>query len=184
VVSKADLDTVLIGRTGPAGVGTGGMVTKVDAAGIATGSGIHAIVTSAQNAEAALAGADVGTWFQASGKRQSARGIWLGLLAEVQGRVVLDDGAVAAVVKNRRSLLPAGIVGVEGAFEAGDPVELADAGGTVVARGFVNYSSTELPAMLGRHTAQLREEFGPEYQRPVVHTDDCVRLPARARPRR
>jgi glutamate 5-kinase len=184
VASRADLEDVLIGRAGPAGVGTGGMVTKVDAAGIATGSGIHALVTSAANADAALAGEDVGTWFQASGKRKSARGIWLGLLAEVQGRVVLDDGAVAAVVRNKRSLLPAGITRVEGRFDAGDPIELSDARGVVVARGFVNYSSSELPAMLGRHTAQLREEFGPEYQRPVVHTDDCVRFSARSAHRR
>jgi glutamate 5-kinase len=184
VASRADLEDVLIGRAGPAGVGTGGMVTKVDAAGIAAGSGIHALVTSAANADAALSGEDVGTWFQASGKRKSARGIWLGLLAEVQGRVVLDDGAVAAVVRNKRSLLPAGITRVEGRFDAGDPIELADARGVVVARGFVNYSSSELPAMLGRHTAQLREEFGPEYQRPVVHTDDCVRFSARSAHRR
>ncbi|MFC7402554.1 glutamate 5-kinase [Citricoccus sp. GCM10030269] len=180
VGSRADLEDVAIGRTGPAGVGTGGMVTKVDAAGIASGSGIHALVTSAENADAALAGEDVGTWFQASGKRRSARGIWLGLLAEVQGRVVLDDGAVTAVVKNKRSLLPAGIIGVDGVFDAGDPIELADQRGLVVARGFVNYSSSELPDMLGSTTAQLRDQLGPEYQRPVVHTDDCVRLSSRA----
>ncbi|QCU78265.1 glutamate 5-kinase [Citricoccus sp. SGAir0253] len=184
VTSRAELEDVTIGRTGPAGVGTGGMVTKVEAAGIATGAGIHALVTSAANAHRALAGEDVGTWFQASGKRRTARSIWLGLLAEVHGRVVLDDGAVTAVVKNKRSLLPAGVTAVEGRFDAGDAIELADAHGTVVARGFVNYSSTELPEMLGRTTADLREELGPEYQRPVVHTDDCVRLSARAQRRR
>lgn len=176
VESEADLAEVTIGTAGPAGVGTGGMVTKVEAARIATGSGIPTLLTSAPNAAAAWAGEDVGTWFTVSGRRHRARSAWLGLLADVRGRLMLDDGAVAAVVERSRSLLPAGITGVEGRFEAGDPVELVDPRGTVVARGLVNFSSTELPKMLGRSTGNLREELGPEYDRVVVHTDDCVRV--------
>lgn len=176
ISSEEDLDGVVIGRAGPAGVGTGGMVTKVEAARIATGSGIPALLTSAPQAAAAWAGEDVGTWFAVSGRRRSARSAWLGLLADVRGRLLLDAGAVEAVVGNSRSLLPAGIIGVEGRFEAGDPVELADPDGTVVARGLVNYSAGELPRMLGRSTAELRADLGPEYERVVVHTDDCVRV--------
>ena len=74
-----------IGSTGKAGVGTGGMVTKVEAATIAAGSGIHALVTSTANAAAALAGEDVGTWFSVNGARKPIRLLWLAHLASVQG---------------------------------------------------------------------------------------------------
>jgi glutamate 5-kinase len=71
-------------------------------------------------------------------------------------------------------LLPAGISAVRGDFEAGDAVELAGADGTVIARGLVNYSSEELPRMLGRSTRELAEEMGTGYDREVVHVDDLV----------
>ena len=176
VESETDLQNVVIGRAGPAGVGTGGMVTKVEAARMATGSGIPTLLTSAPHAASAWAGEDVGTWFAVTGRRRSARSAWLGLLADVRGRLILDDGAVEAVLRRRRSLLPAGVTAVEGGFEVGDPVELADQWGTVVARGLVNFSAAELPSMLGRSTGDLRRELGPEYDRVVVHTDDCVRV--------
>jgi glutamate 5-kinase len=87
---------------------------------------------------------------------------------------VLDDGAVRAVRDRHRSLLPAGVTSVAGDFEAGDPVELADSAGTVVARGLVNFSAGEMPAMLGRSTKDLGRELGPEYERVLVHVDDLV----------
>ncbi|MHA7284137.1 glutamate 5-kinase [Arthrobacter sp. TMS2-4] len=176
--SPADLDGVTIGRTGRAGVGTGGMVTKVEAATIAASSGIPALVTSTANAAAALRGDDVGTWFTATGKRQPIRLLWLAHLARVLGTLVLDDGAVRAVGERRRSLLAAGVVDVDGVFEAGDPVQLVGSDGTVVARGLVNYSSDELPRMLGRSTHDLAQEFGAEYERSVVHVNDLVVLQA------
>lgn len=169
-----DLDGVSIGKTGKAGVGTGGMLTKVEAATMAAGSGIHALVTSTPNAAAALAGEDVGTWFKINGARKPVRLLWLAHVASVQGRLVLDDGAVKAVRHHHTSLLPAGISSVHGDFEAGDAVEIAGADGTVVARGLVNYSSTELPRMLGRSTRDLGEELGSGYDREVVHVDDLV----------
>jgi glutamate 5-kinase len=176
VARPQDLDGVNIGRTGAAGVGTGGMVTKVEAAGIAAGSGIPALVTSTPNAARALAGEDVGTWFAASGTRRPPRLLWLAHLASVQGRLVLDDGAVQAVSEKHRSLLPAGVVSVKGDFEPGDPVELADGDGRVVARGLVNFSSYELPRMLGRSTRELAASLGRQYEREVIHVDDLVLL--------
>ena len=178
VGSPADLEGVTIGRAGRAGVGTGGMVTKVEAATIAASSGIPALVTSTANAAAALRGDDVGTWFTATGKRQPIRLLWLAHLARVLGTLVLDDGAVRAVGERRRSLLAAGVVDVDGVFEAGDPVQLVSGDGTVVARGLVNYSSAELPRMLGRSTHDLAEELGTEYERSVVHVNDLVVLQA------
>ncbi|WP_323961594.1 glutamate 5-kinase [Arthrobacter sp. JZ12] len=171
-----DLEGVSIGRTGKAGVGTGGMVTKVEAATIAAASGIPALVTSTANAAAALAGEDVGTWFSTSGRRQPIRLLWLAHLARIQGTLTIDDGAAKAVGERRRSLLPAGIVSVSGDFEPGDPVEMVDRSGVVIARGLVNYSSFELPRMLGRSTSELSKELGPEYERSVVHVNDLVVL--------
>jgi len=155
-------------------VGTGGMVTKLDAAAISTGSGIPVVLTSAANASRALAGEEVGTYFHATGRRRSPRLLWLEHAARTHGRVVLDDGAVRAVVEGRKSLLPAGVTAVEGQFDAGDPIELVAQDGTVVARGLVSYDSTELPAMLGRSTKELRAELGPRYEREIAHRDDIV----------
>ncbi|WP_232211580.1 glutamate 5-kinase, partial [Nocardioides sp. CF8] len=112
VRSANDLATVSIGTPGTAGVGTGGMVTKVDAARIATGAGIPVILTSADQAEAALAGAEVGTVFLPTGKRRPTRLLWLAHATEPKGSLVLDPGAVAAVTERRASLLAAGITAV------------------------------------------------------------------------
>jgi glutamate 5-kinase len=131
-------------------------------------------VTSTAAAGRALAGEDVGTWFSVSGRRKPVRLLWLEHLAAVRGTLTLDDGAVRAVGQRHRSLLPAGITAVSGEFEAGDPVEIADQAGHVLARGLVNFSADELPAMLGRSTKDLGRELGPEYERVVVHVDDLV----------
>jgi glutamate 5-kinase len=176
VSGAQDLEGVSIGSTGKAGVGTGGMVTKVEAATIAAESGIPALLTSTSNAAAALEGNDVGTWFSVNGSRRPVRLLWLAHLATVQGRLTLDDGAVQAVRERHRSLLPAGITTVKGTFEPGDPVELADLEGHIVARGLVNFSSYELPRMLGRSTKELGASLGRQYEREVVHVDDLVVL--------
>jgi glutamate 5-kinase len=175
-----DLDGVRIGKVGAAGLGLGGMATKVDAAGIATTAGIPTLLTSAALAAQGLAGEDVGTWFDASGSRTASRLLWLAHAARPAGRLVLDDGAVAAVVDRRMSLLPAGLTRVEGRFKAGDPVDLCDVGGRALARGLVNFDAAELPALLGRSTRELARELGAGYEREVVHRDDLVIL----RPRR
>ena len=155
-------------------IGTGGMVTKVDAASIATGGGVPVVLTAADNATAALAGDDVGTWFPATGRRKSTRRLWLAHAARTAGALVLDDGAVEAITHGKRSLLAAGITGVEGEFEPGDAVELLSAAGVVVARGLVGYSAAEVLAMRGRTTAELRSQDDSRHPRAVVHRDDLV----------
>ncbi|MDJ0319856.1 glutamate 5-kinase [Pseudarthrobacter sp. PS3-L1] len=169
-----DLEGVTIGSPGKAGVGTGGMQTKVEAATMAADSGIPALVTSTANAAAALAGENVGTWFTVNSGRKSVRMMWLAHLAHVEGKLILDPGAVTAVRDNRNSLLPAGITAVEGTFESGDAVEMLAPDGTVIARGLVNYSSDELPQMLGRSTVELGESLGRSFAREVIHIDDLV----------
>jgi len=170
-----DLDGVTLGRSGSR-VGTGGMVTKVEAAGIATTAGIATLLTGVDRLEEALAGADVGTWFAPTGSRRASRLLWLAHATRPRGRLRLDAGAVAAVVERRLSLLPAGVVGVDGDFAAGDPVDLCDEKGHAVARGLVNYGAGELPGLLGRSTRELARELGPAYEREVVHRDDLVLL--------
>jgi glutamate 5-kinase len=176
VASDADLEGVTIGRTGPAGVGTGGMQTKVEAARIATGAGIPVVLTAADRAGVALAGEQVGTMFHPTGRRRPTRLLWLAHATEPKGSLVLDDGAVRAVVERRASLLPAGITDVLGTFVGGDPVDLVSHAGTAVARGLVNYDSAELPGLVGRSTHELARELGSSYEREVVHRDDLVLL--------
>lgn len=176
VWDRADLAGVRVGNGYGAGVGTGGMATKVESALIATSAGIPTVVAAAEQAAGALAGNPVGTYFAASGRRLRTRMLWLAHAAVARGRLVLDGGAVEAVVRRRASLLPAGITGVEGTFDAGDPVDLVDKEGRVVARGLVNYDAKEIPALMGRSTRWLAREIGPEYEREVMHRDDVVIL--------
>jgi glutamate 5-kinase len=176
VRSDDDLAHVRLGRTGAAGVGSGGMATKLAAARIAAGAGVPTLLAHARDAAGALAGDELGTCFHATGRRAPARLLWLAHATTPRGRLALDAGAVRAVVDRRTSLLPAGVVGVDGDFAAGDAVELVDADGTPVARGLVNYDAAELPELLGRTTQELTEALGPGYHREVVHRDDLVLL--------
>jgi glutamate 5-kinase len=176
VRSEDDLAHVQLGAVGKAGVGSGGMATKVAAARIAAGAGVPTLLAQAQDALRALSGADVGTCFHPTGKRAPARLLWLAHATTGRGTLRLDGGAVAAVVDRRSSLLPAGITAVEGDFTAGDPVDLVDETGRVIARGLTAYDASELPDLLGRSTHELVETLGPAYSREVVHRDDLALL--------
>jgi glutamate 5-kinase len=175
VRTPADLDGVPL-RSSGSSLGRGGMVTKVEAATIAVAAGITAIVTSAARVSEVLAGAAVGTVFHPVGSRASRRLLWLEHASTPRGRLRLDPGAVQAVVGRRMSLLAAGVIGVEGQFAAGDPVDLLDENGHAVARGLVNFDATELPGLLGRSSRDLAKELGAAYSREVVHRDDLVLL--------
>jgi glutamate 5-kinase len=186
VRDRADLDGIRLGRGNKAGAGSqgsqrsqgiGGMATKVDAAMIASAAGIPTVVADAASAAAALGGEPAGTYFAAArGRRPATRLLWLKHAAVARGSLRLDPGAVEAVVGKRASLLPAGITGVEGTFDAGDPVNLRDEDGAIVARGLVNYDAAEVPGLMGRSTRWLASKLGPEYEREVVHRDDMVIL--------
>ena len=167
VTGPADLLGLDVSTSG-SGLGSGGMASKVDAAAVATSAGVPVLLASAASAAAALRG-EVGTVFAPTGTRASGRLLWLAHASTPRGRLVLDDGAVAAVCRRRLSLLPAGVTAVEGSFAAGDPVELVGLDGVPVARGLVAYDAAELPALLGRSTRELG-------LREVVHRDDLVVL--------
>lgn len=172
-----DLDGLRIGGTGRSGLGSGGMQTKVEAARMATGSGITVVLTAAAEAAAALDGEVAGTRFHPRGsRRRSRRLLWLEHAAKTEGELHLDGGAVRAITERGKSLLPAGVTAVTGRFSAGDPVSLLDEKGNVVARGLVSYDSAEIPPLLGRSTRELARELGTEYERELIHRDDMAVL--------
>ncbi len=168
VSGPADLIGVVAGRSSHRG--TGGMESKVSAALLAADAGVPVLVAAAADAATALGDAAVGTVFAARSHRLSARKFWVRHAADTAGLLTLDAGAVDAVLRRRRSLLPAGITGVAGRFHGGDVIELAGPDGAVVARGVVSYSAAELETMVGRSTSQLPAD----QHRPVVHADDLV----------
>jgi glutamate 5-kinase len=171
--SLADVDVV----ASTSGVSTGGMASKLTSAATATGAGIPVLLAAADQAAAALAtggaaggGPAVGTVFAPAARRTSARLFWLRHAATSSGAVVLDEGAVQAITRRRKSLLPAGITQVRGEFEAGDVIDLLAADGRVVARGFAGHDAADLPVVMGRSLSALPEDLRHE----VVHADDLV----------
>jgi glutamate 5-kinase len=175
VEDPADLDPASFAGSGSA-VGTGGMATKVQAAGIATAAGIPVVLAAAADAARALAGEAVGTAFAARGHRFRARTAWLAYASRPAGALHLDAGAAAAVTGRGASLLAAGVTGAEGRFAAGDPVDLVGPDGTVLARGLVGFDIDEVGPMLGRSTTELAAAYGPERARELVHRDALALL--------
>ena len=176
VTDIAQLESADIGGVGSAGVGSGGMVTKVEAARIATSAGIEMLLTNLDNLSAALDGADVGTKFTVVDDRKPSRTLWLEYASEPRGKLFLDAGAVTAIIERGVSLLPAGVTKVEGNFSAGDTVELVKSDGTAIAKGLVSFDSDEIPQLLGKSTKDLAAQLGAEYERELVHRDDLVLL--------
>lgn len=168
VAADGDLDGVIAGRG--SSLGTGGMASKLSSALLAADAGVPVLLAAAADAAAALDDASVGTVFAPRPERMSARRFWVRYAAETSGALTLDEGAVNAVVRGRRSLLPAGITAVSGKFHGDDVVDLRGPDGETVARGVVAYDAVELAAIIGRSTRDLP----PELRRPAVHADDLV----------
>jgi len=156
-------------------VGTGGMSSKLTAALMATGAGIPVLLAAAADAAGAVSAfPSLGTVFAPAVRRTSARLFWLRHAATSVGSLILDAGAVAAVVERRKSLLPAGVTGAIGDFESGDVVDLQGPDGSTVARGFVGHDAADLPSIIGRSLADLPADLRHE----VVHADDLIAIPA------
>ena len=170
VRSFAELADVTVSSKG-SHVGSGGMITKVDAAAVASSEGIPVLLAHSAHIADALGGQS-GTLFHASGDRTASRLFWLRHATTPRGRLQLDAGAVTALRERGASLLAAGVTDVEGDFDAGDPIELIGPDGTVIARGLVGFDAPDLPALLGHKSADLPVEF----RREVVHRDDLVLL--------
>jgi glutamate 5-kinase len=177
----AELERYHVTSRGSA-VGTGGMVAKIHAAAMASSSGIPVLLASAGQVREALRGEDVGTFFHATGRRVPARQLWLGYAAQMRGRLVVDAGAAGAITKGKKSLLPAGVVKVAGSFGAGEPVEIADETGAVLARGLAGYPAADLDAVKGKTLDAIGELLGAERAVPAVHRDELVVQAADRRP--
>jgi glutamate 5-kinase len=157
--------------------GSGGMRSKVAAAEMAGEAGIPAAICNGTvpGALAAAAGGEpVGTRFAAQEGRESSFKLWLRYAKPARGRVVVDEGAARVLRERGSSLLPVGIVAVEGEFDAGDAVDVAAAGG-LIGKGIVEYSARELTQVLGMKSAQVRDVL-PHAADEVIHRDRFVLL--------
>jgi len=121
-----------------------------------------------------LDGEELGTLFVPGVRRMSARSRWIGS-ARPSGTIVIDDGAVKAIIEKNRSLLPAGVTRVEGAFEAADVVAIAATDGRVIARGLSNYSSADVGRILGKKSEEIRNLLGDVAYEELIHRDNLVR---------
>lgn len=175
VASAADVAGIALGGRG-SGIGRGGMLTKVQAALMASEAGIPVVLTRVDKVSEALLGKPTGTVFPPSGRRRSPRQMWLAHATTARGAVSIDEGAVKALRDRQASLLAAGVVSVSGNFSAGEPVDIVDGKGVPVARGLVAYDAHEFERLVGRTTSELIEQFGPGYEREIVHRDDLVLL--------
>jgi glutamate 5-kinase len=174
-----EVDHVLEAVAGGAGTarGSGGMASKVAAAKMAAWSGVRCVIASSTRPnvlEDAVAGVPgTGTVVLPREGRLPARKLWIGFAVPAAGVVDVDDGARTALIERNVSLLPAGVVGVRGRFDADAAVELAGPDGVVFAKGLVRVGASTLAALAGRRTADLPEGIPHE----VVHRDDLVVLP-------
>jgi glutamate 5-kinase len=169
----AAIEHLRVGGAG-SGVGTGGMVTKLDAARIATLGAAHVVIADARRPGVigeVVAGAEVGTWFPAR-DRPERRKLWIAFATAPQGSLVVDGGAVRALVERGSSLLAVGITDVHGSFTAGAAVNVIGPDQQVVARGLVGFDAAVVRGMLGRPTGQL----DADQRRAVVHRDSLVVL--------
>ena len=172
----AALDPAVIGPS-TTDVGRGGMASKLEAAKIATFSGASAIIAAARRPGVladVVAGGHVGTWFPPSRRRPESRKLWIAFAPLPQGSLVIDAGAVRALVERGSSLLAAGIIDAQGDFTAGDPVDVLDPDHRPIARGLTTYAAAEVRKILGRSTSDLQAELGDAYTREVIHRDSLV----------
>jgi glutamate 5-kinase len=157
--------------------GTGGMVTKISAARIATTAGVRTVITQGKyprNIEKILQGELIGTHFTPQPEPTSARKRWIAYGLVPAGKLYLDAGAIAAISQGGKSLLAAGIKTVEGQFETQEAVQLCDNQGDEIARGLVNYSSDELQKIRGCHSREISTILGYVGAETVVHRDNLV----------
>lgn len=157
--------------------GTGGMLSKLLAARKAVHAGITVNIISGKKSGLLvklLEGANPGTEFQPKKSRLSARKGWIAYGSRARGSIVLDDGARKALTSQGRSLLPSGIVSVDGHFGEGDVIKCVDSKGAAIARGITNYSSEDVQKIMGKKTSEIEKALGYKYSDEVIHRDNMV----------
>jgi len=179
VVSDITSEVVRAARGSASAFGRGGMTTKLEAARAAARGGASTVICDGHAPDVLLrvcAGEPVGTLFTA-GDRLASRKHWLAFTTRTRGQLVVDDGAVAALCERGKSLLPAGVLEVRGAFGIGDPVACVDRRGRERARGLAAYGADDARRIAGRKAREIEQVLGYSNGDALIHRDDLVVLP-------
>lgn len=158
-------------------LGTGGMVTKVNAAKIATSSGTAMVIVNGSRPgviNEIIRGEDVGTWFQEKQHPLQARKHWIAFGSTPSGVLVIDEGAAKALVQRQKSLLPSGILQVNQEFREGQIVSVVNQEGQELARGITNYSSNDIDLIKGLNTSEIDGKLGYKAYDEVIHRNNLV----------
>ena len=160
--------------------GVGGMESKLEAANIATGSGEAVIIANGMQSDVLskiMNYDDVGTLFVPYNKKITSRKRWIGFTVKPKGKIYIDEGALSALQKKGKSLLPSGVVKVEGKFIKGDVVSVVDVGEKKeVARGLMNYSADEVRKVKGLRTSLIKKTLGYKPYDEIIHRDNIILL--------
>jgi glutamate 5-kinase len=157
--------------------GVGGMITKLEAAKLATASGVTVIIANGRTPDILTQIVDdknIGTIFPPRSSKLESKKRWMLSGLACKGKLIIDNGAVAALKNQNRSLLPAGVSSVEGEFERGDVVDIYDASGNRLGCGIPNYSARDVAAIKGAHSEQISSLLGYEYGAELIHRNNMV----------
>jgi len=161
-------------------VSTGGMVTKLDAVKSAVHSGIECVITDGLRKnvikDIVLEKKSIGTYFFAAERTLTARKRWIAFSIKPKGKIIIDNGAEKALVKDKKSLLPSGILDADGKFSKGDVLEIFSESGKALARGLSNYASGEIKKIKGKKSAEIKKQLGYKDCDEVIHRDNLVIL--------
>ena len=177
LVSTITEDIKKIAGDIPGALGTGGMLSKINAAKKVTAAGIPMVITNGGKPDVLkklFSGKDVGTFFTPKKKKLKSRKCWIAFTLKPKGVIRIDDGAAEAIVNRGKSLLPSGIVGVEGEFSVGAPVEFRKTDDKILGTGLVNYSSTDIRKIMGLKSNQIKNCLGQKPYDDVIHRDNLA----------
>jgi len=178
-VERIDLEIERLAADTPSRLGTGGMITKIEAAKLATASGVTVVIADGREPDIILklaAGEAIGTRFLPTSSKLESRKRWMLSGLSTKGKLVVDSGAAVALRKQNRSLLAAGIKQVEGDFQRGDIVNIYDPEGSRLGCGITNYSSADIGIIKGVHSGRIVTLLGYDYGSEVVHRNNLVVL--------
>ncbi len=177
LVSNIGEDIKKIAGDIPGALGTGGMLSKTNAAKKVTAAGIPMVIANGGKPDVLkklFSGKDVGTFFTPKNKKLKSRKCWIAFTLKPKGVIRIDDGAAAAILNRGKSLLPSGIVGVEGEFSVGAPVEFRKTDGETLGTGLVNYNSTDIRKIMGLKSSQIKNRLGHKPYDDVIHRDNLA----------
>jgi glutamate 5-kinase len=177
LVSTIGEDIKKIAGDIPGALGTGGMLSKINAAKKVTTAGIPMVIANGGRPDVLkklFSGKDVGTFFAPKTKKLKSRKCWIAFTLKPKGVIRIDDGAAEAIVNRGKSLLPSGIVGVEGEFSVGAPVEFRKTNDEILGTGLVNYSSTDIRKIMGLKSNQIKNCLGQKPYDDVIHRDNLA----------